>query len=543
MQLKNCICSKFLPFVMPAALSLQDLHSEMNNNFPRSLRDRKSTKEQHSLLDGNNISNGIRVGLDGVEFISEELGVLQQQLSTERNVEGTSVCADFPIPEVELEQNILAGETQEQPTTTHHRQHYHRHRNEATSRSKNQRGRKVIAPTAGKQNEGERNVNIDEVGDEFRVLVNDFIAFLAIARRHRLQPKARAILLNLLHRIMPQDNQCPKTIAEMRKLVACDERTHSGLFGEDVSLHLASRNVPLSIQPQTHYLLPFLDQQQTSTSHNSNSSKLKRPSSSSERFLSYHKDETAEFLGDLRSPGGELVEEQTRAETGVPSMFYQPDVLPANSILLPHILQTIDRLTQEMALLRESLHQTQSQFGAIRKVKRRAVFSTDARVGLHIYAANGNKVPLSSLTHDELQKTVNVSRNDGNRLVYDHSDITELVLEKMELTPYLHNPSLCGRMVADVLFSPEFLSNKHILAEGQVSSRARLELLPPEMTHLFYESLRKLGVSRLAEEDREHWLYLARDGVNQRARDLKANRKRKFYTDEHPPLFNEDQII
>lgn len=56
------------------------------------------------------------------------------------------------------------------------------------------------------------------------------------------------------------------------------------------------------------------------------------------------------------------------------------------------------------------------------------------------------------------------------------------------------------------------------------------------------DSLRKLGVSRIAEDDQEHWLYLARDGVNQRARDLKANRKRKFYVDEQQPVFKEDQI-
>uniref|UniRef100_A0A183CJP1 Uncharacterized protein n=1 Tax=Globodera pallida TaxID=36090 RepID=A0A183CJP1_GLOPA len=349
-------------------------------------------------------------------------------------------------------------------------------------------------------------------------------AFLAIARRHRLQPKARAILLDLLHRIMPQDNRCPKTIAEMRKLVACDERTHNALFGEDVSLHLASRNVPLSIQPQSHYLLPVLDQQQPSTSHNSKPSKLKRPNSSSERSLCCHRDETVEFLGDLRSPGGELVEEQTLAETVAPSMFYQPDVLPTNTIFRTFSKPSTASRKKWHFCARASATKLKVNSAPFAK-------SNDAQCF--------RQTPVLDYTFTTRTET---NRNDGNRLLYYHSDITELVLEKMELTPYLHNPSLCGRMVADVLFSPEFLSNKHILAEGQLSSRARLELLPPEMTQLFYESLRKLGVSRLAEEDREHWLYLARDGVNQRARDLKANRKRKFYTDEHPPLFNEEQI-
>ena len=62
------------------------------------------------------------------------------------------------------------------------------------------------------------------------------------------------------------------------------------------------------------------------------------------------------------------------------------------------------------------------------------------------------------------------------------------MLEKLDLVPTIHNPSLCGRMVADVLFSPEYLADKHILGEGQsqTSSRTRLETLPPEMTQLFY---------------------------------------------------------
>lgn len=45
---------------------------------------------------------------------------------------------------------------------------------------------------------------------------------------------------------------------------------------------------------------------------------------------------------------------------------------------------------------------------------------------------------------------------------------------------------MCGRIVADALFSPEYLADKHILGEGQISSRTRLETLPPEMTELFY---------------------------------------------------------
>jgi hypothetical protein len=70
--------------------------------------------------------------------------------------------------------------------------------------------------------------------------------------------------------------------------------------------------------------------------------------------------------------------------------------------------------------------------------------------------------------------------------LYDGSDITEMVLAKLDLHLSIHNPSLCGRKTADALFSPEYLADKHILGEGQFSSRTRLETIPPEMTQLFY---------------------------------------------------------
>jgi hypothetical protein len=70
-----------------------------------------------------------------------------------------------------------------------------------------------------------------------------------------------------------------------------------------------------------------------------------------------------------------------------------------------------------------------------------------------------------------------------------------MVLAKIDLIASIHNPSLCGRMVADVLFSPEYLVDKHILGEGQVSSRTRLETLPPEMTQLFYGQCYILKIS------------------------------------------------
>lgn len=70
--------------------------------------------------------------------------------------------------------------------------------------------------------------------------------------------------------------------------------------------------------------------------------------------------------------------------------------------------------------------------------------------------------------------------------MYKNEDITERVLQKLDISMFLHNPSYCGRAVADTLFNPEFLSRYHILAEGQNNTRSNRKLMPPELSSVFF---------------------------------------------------------
>lgn len=81
---------------------------------------------------------------------------------------------------------------------------------------------------------------------------------------------------------------------------------------------------------------------------------------------------------------------------------------------------------------------------------------------------------------------INFSGLNNESQMYQEQDITERLLQKLDISLYLHNPSYCGRAAADALFNPEFLSRFHILSVGQTASRSHRENLSPELTRVFY---------------------------------------------------------
>uniref|UniRef100_A0A183CIZ9 Actin-binding, cofilin/tropomyosin type n=1 Tax=Globodera pallida TaxID=36090 RepID=A0A183CIZ9_GLOPA len=146
-------------------------------------------------------------------------------------------------------------------------------------------------------------------------------------------------------------------------------------------------------------------------------------------------------------------------------------------------------------------------------------------------------VPICELSRNEMLGTVRVSREDPlTRILYlGEEDITERVLCKLDIALYLHNPSYCGRAAADALFTPEFLCRFHILSEGKTVSRSNRDALAPDLSKVFYDTLRKLGASRIIAEDRHGWMEQARDAVNQRNRDIKIpGCRRKFFQNSDP---------
>uniref|UniRef100_A0A914GTJ0 Uncharacterized protein n=1 Tax=Globodera rostochiensis TaxID=31243 RepID=A0A914GTJ0_GLORO len=146
-------------------------------------------------------------------------------------------------------------------------------------------------------------------------------------------------------------------------------------------------------------------------------------------------------------------------------------------------------------------------------------------------------VPICELSRNEMLGTVRVSREDPRTRILYHGeeDITERVLCKLDIALYLHNPSYCGRAAADALFTPEFLCRFHILSEGKTVSRSNRDALAPDLSKVFYDTLRKLGASRIIAEDRHGWMEQARDAVNQRNRDIKIpGCRRKFFQNSDP---------